>query len=196
MTSTTTAAPLPMPPLTARTIHDAIDSACVAIIAVNGSGHEGWTPAKTMNRPSVMLRRAQEHELFETKHHEAAASSFSPQQQQQQSLLFGIVATSVGTQDNNDSTLVHNGDATSCCDPTLERSSTTPTTLTATFYLAYSTWDGRVLYLDQARFPVDENTNKLGDAVSSTTQQQSSPPLLLLMYGALANVAVQLQCNR
>jgi hypothetical protein len=50
-------------------------------------------------------------------------------------------------------------------------------TILTTFYLAYSTWDGRVLYIDQCGFdePVEQS---------------------LLIYRTLAHVAVKLGCSR
>lgn len=45
-----------------------------------------------------------------------------------------------------------------------------------TFYLAYSTWDGRVLYIDQTSFEASSGA--------------------LLVYRTLADLAVKLNCNR
>lgn len=54
-----------------------------------------------------------------------------------------------------------------------------PSTARCTFYLAYSTWDGRMLYVDQ-----------LSDSDSC------SADVVMAFYRILAKIAVQLQCAR
>lgn len=53
--------------------------------------------------------------------------------------------------------------------------------IVVTFYLAYSTWDGRILYVDRQHHGVSENPS---DDVNSE------------VYPCLAAIAMELRCNR
>lgn len=62
------------------------------------------------------------------------------------------------------------------------------TVVLITFYLAYSTWDGRVLYLDQwQQSDVTDNHEQTDSTTIDLTRA---------LYQILAAIAVRLQCNR
>jgi hypothetical protein len=61
----------------------------------------------------------------------------------------------------------------------------TVTVVQASFYFAYSTWDGRILYVDQIRI--------VNDTMDDQPAQQR---LIFTVYRILANIAVTLHCRR
>ena len=61
----------------------------------------------------------------------------------------------------------------------------------ASFYLAYSTWDGRILYVDHIDTMMDDNN---AIARNDTTEKRST--LLLAVYQILAHIAILLDCTR
>ena len=62
----------------------------------------------------------------------------------------------------------------------------------ASFYLAYSTWDGRILYVDHIDTMMMDDNNAI--ARSDTTEKR--PTLLLAVYQILAHIAILLDCTR
>jgi hypothetical protein len=76
-------------------------------------------------------------------------------------LLYGIVGTTRNTLEDEDAAMI----------------------VQATFYFAYSTWDGRVLYVDEIM-----NVNR--------TEICSNTSALYIIYQILTNVAITLHCCR
>ena len=81
-----------------------------------------------------------------------------------------------------------------------KRSVAAETTVTlvakATFYFAYSTWDGRIVYIDS--IDIDDGNNAIAkhDSTSSTTVEEMRKQIKSIVYHTLADVAITLHCRR
>ena len=64
---------------------------------------------------------------------------------------------------------------------------TRTTVTTTTFYFAYSTWDGRILYVDHIR---------MDDAIVIAEQQPTQHIMTTYVYHILANITIALHCCR
>jgi hypothetical protein len=66
---------------------------------------------------------------------------------------------------------------------------TTNAIIEVTFYFAYSTWDGRILYIDQ----ID---NSINDDDPNINNDNTTPLIMIVIYQLLAKVATALNCRR
>jgi hypothetical protein len=64
----------------------------------------------------------------------------------------------------------------------------------ASFYFAYSTWDGRILYVDSIHINVTNTVTKSSVTPATTETQQQQ--LISTVYHILANIAITLHCGR
>jgi RimJ/RimL family protein N-acetyltransferase len=167
--------PLPSAPLTAARVQQAIEQACRHVNA--GRQAEAPKPgavgadADAATAARWSLRRASESDLREWRKGGASPlrNGFRPPRVQGgnsgETLLHGILASSSSADGDGGGSAADQADRTAY----------------ATFYMAYSTWEGRVLYLDRI--------------VAGTSASSRQAPDLALRR-TLARVAVDLECAR
>lgn len=149
-------------PPTVLSLKDIIDAITEECIVLNGNQQIKNQQA------SWSFRRAELNDLVGTHtNNKSLCTRIDP------TLLFGVVAFVNDTVNSDDST-----------------ATATNKEYLATFYMAYSTWDGRVLYLDE--FNLDKEYVNNHD--SKTPLSESDLPYLLRRL--LCRIAVRLHCSR
>lgn len=72
-----------------------------------------------------------------------------------------------------------------------------PVVAKATFYFAYSTWDGRILYIDNIHIDDSITVVQNDDTTSTTTTtEEYRRQFTSIIYHILANIAITLSCRR
>lgn len=144
-------------PLSVERVHAAMDA---VLAQCNTIAVDGQDPK------SLRFRRIKTEADWDEVRKAASSSSFSMSKNDSIPYFFGLQA-SMSVADLQSDTGVGDADAT---------------TAFCTFYLAYSTWDGRMIYVDRMIFQ---------NQISKIPNQ-----LVVAMYRALAKMAMALDCTR
>ena len=176
------AAGVVLEPLTPARIRHSIDTVCGRA----NLEQDCWKFRRASNSDLAQARR-------QTRPEKAEAAAGERQGTPPSQLLYGLVATPANTVTSEEATTA-----------SASNSQPPPSPSLATFYLAYSTWDGRVLYVDHLDLgcsnrlnpPLDEasssSTTPLNGHVTTTTTAMTEAVLRL----QLARIAVLLHCHR
>ena len=154
-------APLPPPPLGVAIVHGAIDEACRRATTTAAAAAAG----SSSSSPRGGGGRAPVFRRAIQEDFDAGALLLGGSSKEREGLLFGVVSSYYSSNDQ--------------------------ISILTTFYFAYSTWDGRVLYLDQDGAHLQDETSCASQSEEQQQQQHS-----LAVRRLLADIAVRCHCSR